>query len=118
LHATEVWFAHAYAGVAANLDQLFGLKVRINSFFASIPDQCCKVCHILGERTTSTCGAVCKKFAGGLFLDFLLFAVAMRHSLIQENASSAFRSMHTKIAILVASYCQEKLYVISVFFPL
>lgn len=47
-----------------DLDKLFDLKVRINSFFASIPEQCCKVCYILGERTTSACGAVCKKFSG------------------------------------------------------
>ena len=50
-----------------DLDKLFGLKVKINSFFASIPDQCCKVCHILGERTPSACGKVCKKFAGVVF---------------------------------------------------
>jgi hypothetical protein len=55
---------YAYAGVVVDLDQLFGFKVRINSFLASIPDPCCKVCYILGERRTSTCGAVCKKFAG------------------------------------------------------
>ena len=47
-----------------DLDKLFDLKVRINSFFASIPEQCCKVCYILGERTTSACGAVCKIFSG------------------------------------------------------
>jgi hypothetical protein len=56
--------AYMYAGAVAHLDRLFGLKVKIHSFFASIPDQCCKVCYMLGERTTSTCGSVCRKFAG------------------------------------------------------
>jgi superfamily II DNA helicase RecQ len=50
-----------------DLDKLFGLKVKINSFFASIPDQCCKVCHLLGERTPSACGKVCRTFAGVVF---------------------------------------------------
>jgi hypothetical protein len=43
---------------------------------------------------------------------------AIYHTLIQESASGAFRSMHTEIAVLVASPCQEKLCVTSVFFPL
>jgi hypothetical protein len=65
MHTTDVELdAHAYAGAAGDLEQLFGLKVRINSFFASIPDQCCKVCYLLGERKPSSCGAVCNKFAG------------------------------------------------------
>ena len=68
-------------GTVVDLDELFGLKVRINSFFASIPDQCCKVCYILGERTTSACGAVCKKFSG-VFLcpQYLCFDFLILHT--------------------------------------
>jgi hypothetical protein len=37
---------------------------------------------------------------------------------MQGSASGAFRSIHTRIASLVALHCQEKHYVTSVFFPL
>ena len=43
---------------------------------------------------------------------------AIYHTLIQESASGAFRSTRTEIAVLVASTCQEKLCVTSVFYPL
>jgi hypothetical protein len=65
LHMTGLQLlTYAFPGAVVELEQLFDLKVRIKSFFASIPDQCCKVCYMLGERKTSACGAVCKKFAG------------------------------------------------------
>ena len=51
--------------VAPDLKKIVHLKFRINAFLSSFPENCCKVCYILGDRTFfTTCGYVCRKVSG------------------------------------------------------
>lgn len=50
--------------VLFGLQDVADIKQRLLAFIASIPVGCCKICYILGIRSGSTCGLVCRKFSG------------------------------------------------------
>jgi len=50
--------------VDLKLKHVVDLKFRINAFISSFPQNCCKVCYMLGDRNFTTCGTVCSKVSG------------------------------------------------------
>jgi hypothetical protein len=55
---------HTQPSAAPNLQKIVELKVKIRAFFSSFPMQYCKVCYLLGDRTSRNCSSVCRSFAG------------------------------------------------------
>ena len=47
-----------------DLQDVVKIKINLLACIASVPSGCCKVCFILGDRSGSECGYVCRKFAG------------------------------------------------------
>lgn len=50
--------------VLFSLQDVADTKHKLLAFIASIPAGCCKICYILGIKSGSTCGLVCRKFSG------------------------------------------------------
>lgn len=46
------------------LSDVVNFKHRLLAFMASFPSGCCSVCYLLGVRSGSECGSICRKFSG------------------------------------------------------